>query len=351
MSPRLELSAVSVAYGAQTVVKGVSFRLSKGRIACLLGPSGCGKTTLLRAIAGFEPVVLGAIHIDGAKVSSPSNTQAPERRHVGVVFQDFALFPHLTVAENITFGLHDLSKTERRARLTEMLALVGLGGLEKRHPHELSGGQQQRVALARAIAPRPSLLLIDEPFSNLDTEMRERLSHDVRRILKEAGMTALLVTHDQQEAFVMGDKIGVLAGGQLQQWADAETLYQRPANRFVAQFIGHGTVVRARIGGAGDLLHTVLGDTLVADSRQIPPGVRYVEVLVRPDQIRLQSESDGRANATVLRRAFRGPDVLYTLRLDNGQETLALASVPSHHEPGTRLWATLNSQQLIILPG
>jgi iron(III) transport system ATP-binding protein len=349
MSPSLELSAVEVMYGAQTVVKGVSLRLARGKLGCLLGPSGCGKTTLLRAIAGFEPVAKGAIHIDGAKVSSPAGLVPPEERQVGVVFQDYALFPHLTVADNIAFGLHGVSPPERRARVIEMLTLVGLTGVEGRHPHQLSGGQQQRVALARAIAPCPRLLLIDEPFSSLDAEMRERLSHELRRIVKEAGITALLVTHDQNEAFVMADEIGVMAAGQLQQWADAETLYQRPASRFVAQFIGHGAVLRARVGGAGDLLHTALGDFLAPRPVPLPEGGRYVEILVRPEQIRLRA--GGKDNVTVTRRAFRGADVLYSLRLDDGQEIQALAPPASRYAPGERLNAVLEIGQPVIVAG
>ncbi|WP_217994910.1 ABC transporter ATP-binding protein [Methylogaea oryzae] len=202
---RLRLDSVSVAYGDKAVVRDVSFSVADGDIACLLGPSGCGKTTLLRAIAGFEPVVAGSIALSGAVVSNAQGGLPPERRQLGIVFQDYALFPHLDLAGNVGYGVRGLDGQALRRRIAECLELVGLAGLEGRYPHELSGGQQQRVALARAIAPKPSLLLIDEPFSNLDTALREHLAHELRQILKAGGVTAVLVTHDQQEAFAMAD--------------------------------------------------------------------------------------------------------------------------------------------------
>ncbi|HRE17698.1 MAG TPA: ABC transporter ATP-binding protein, partial [Rhodocyclaceae bacterium] len=203
--PQLELQQVVQRYGRQTVVDGVDFRLESGTIACLLGPSGCGKTTLLRCIAGFEEIAGGSIRLRQHEVSAPGRRVAPEKREVGMVFQDYALFPHLNVAGNIGFGLTALSAAERQARVESLLATVGLTGLGQQFPHELSGGQQQRVALARALAPKPQLILLDEPFSNLDVSLRERLSLEVRDILKQEGSTALLVTHDQHEAFAMAD--------------------------------------------------------------------------------------------------------------------------------------------------
>jgi iron(III) transport system ATP-binding protein len=238
----LEVSQLSVTYpgGRQAAVQQVSFGLHAGDIGVLIGPSGCGKTTLLRAVAGLEPVSQGQIQLAGQVVSSAGLTLAPEARQIGMVFQDYALFPHLDVAGNVGFGIAHLPRAERTARVAEVLALVGLAGQQQRYAHELSGGQQQRVALARALAPRPRLLLLDEPFSNLDVDLRERLAHEVRSILKAANTTALFVTHDQLEAFAIGDTIGVMHQGQLHQWDDAYTLYHRPASRFVAEFIGHG---------------------------------------------------------------------------------------------------------------
>jgi len=347
MSKRLELDHVVVAYGTDVVVHGVSFRLKQGHVGCLLGPSGCGKTTLLRAIAGFEPLIRGEIRIDGVPVSSSENLAPPEQRQIGVVFQDYALFPHLTVAKNIAFGLRDLTRAQERMRVAEVLDLVGLEGAQERFPHQLSGGQQQRVALARAIAPKPGLLLIDEPFSNLDAELREHLAYELRRILKESGMTAVLVTHDQQEAFVMADEIGVMAAGRLQQWGDAETLYQRPANRFVANFIGHGTILTAAVV-PGNGLETALGRLpLPDDAGKLREG-QGLEILVRPNQIRLEPAAKG--NAKVVRRTFRGLDILYTLRLDDGQEVLSVTPTDSRFVVGEGLLASLDVHQPVVLP-
>ena len=207
---RLQLDKIHISFGAAHIVNGVSLQLEQGEIGCLLGPSGCGKTTLLRAIAGFQSLQVGSISIDNNTVSESNKTVPPEQRGVGMVFQDFALFPHLNVADNISFGMRKASSTERRKRVDELLDRIGLPGYHKRFPHELSGGQQQRIALARALAPKPGLLLLDEPFSSLDAELRERLAVEVRELLKNEGITALLVTHDQQEAFAMADKAGVM---------------------------------------------------------------------------------------------------------------------------------------------
>ena len=225
--PLLELEHVSHSYGSQPVLRDLSCALERGSIGCLLGPSGCGKTTVLRAIAGFEPVQQGEIRIGGAVVSSRSVHLPPERRRIGMVFQDYALFPHLTVAENVGFGLQKSVAAARRERVEELLVTVGLAGAGAKYPHELSGGQQQRVALARALAPRPDLLLLDEPFSNLDIELRERLSLEVREILKRSGISAILVTHDQHEAFAVADEIGIMHEGRIQQWDTPYNLYHR----------------------------------------------------------------------------------------------------------------------------
>jgi len=244
----LELRQLDIQYAGSTspAVQGVNLSLRAGDIGVLIGPSGCGKTTLLRAVAGLEPVSGGQILLSDRVVSDPGHTEPAERRRIGMVFQDYALFPHMNVGKNVGFGLAHLPKAERQQRVAEVLALVGLEGSDARFPHELSGGQQQRVALARALAPKPDLLLLDEPFSNLDVDLRERLAQEVRNILKAAKATALLVTHDQLEAFAIGDVIGVMNQGQLHQWDDAYNLYHRPATRFVADFIGHGSSHRSR---------------------------------------------------------------------------------------------------------
>jgi iron(III) transport system ATP-binding protein len=313
----LEVEGLRHCYGNHEVVRGLAFSLTHGAIGCLLGPSGCGKTTVLRCIAGFEPVQEGVIRIAGRVVSTPGYTVAPEQRRVGMVFQDYALFPHLDVAGNIGFGL----RGERDARVRELAALVGLSGELGKYPHEISGGQQQRVALARALAPRPELLLLDEPFSNLDVDLRERLSHELRDIIKASGATAILVTHDQHEAFAMADEIGILHEGRIQQWDSAYNLYHRPANRFVADFVGQGVFLPAKARGSGQL-EIELG-LLQGDGN----GKENLEVLLRPDDV--VHDDAAATQAEVVHKAFRGAEILYTLRLASGRKVLAL--VPSHH--------------------
>ncbi|MCK6412543.1 MAG: ABC transporter ATP-binding protein [Azonexus sp.] len=329
---QLELNDIVQRYGKQTVVDGVTFHLEAGRIACLLGPSGCGKTTLLRCIAGFEEIADGEIRVHGASVSRAGFRVAPEKRRIGMVFQDYALFPHLTVEQNVAFGLGRKAESGAQERIAELLATVGLEGRGRHYPHELSGGQQQRVALARALAPRPELILLDEPFSNLDVGLRERLSVEVREILKREGSTAILVTHDQNEAFAMADEIGVMHAGRIQQWDTPYNLYHRPSNRFVADFIGQGVLIEGIVRD-GREVETELGrlhsDVLIECSEtcvNCHDGCA-VDVLLRPDDVVHDDASPLRAE--VLHKAFRGADILYTLRLGNGAEVLSL--VPSHH--------------------
>lgn len=246
----LKVDNISLAYntpdGPKTVVQNLDLTVDKGHIGCLLGASGCGKTTVLRAIAGFEPLRAGTIHLNGELLSSAEATVVPEKRNVGMMFQDYALFPHLSIEKNIAFGLRKQDKIKRLARTEEMLELVGLEDLGKRYPHELSGGQQQRVALARALAPEPSLLLLDEPFSNLDVDTRERLAFEVREILQKTGLTAILVTHNQAEAFAIADRIGVMNHGGIVQWDTAYGLHHNPVNEFVADFIRREALLNQR---------------------------------------------------------------------------------------------------------
>ena len=238
MNNLLNVKQISCRYDDKVIIPELSFSVQPGQIASLLGPSGCGKTTALRAIAGFEPVYSGEIELAGKVLSTPSNTLVPEKRKVGMVFQDYALFPHLNVNDNIAFGIQDQDKSDRANKIAELLDMIKLKDYANYYPHQLSGGQQQRVALARALAPSPVILLLDEPFSNLDTELRRSLSLEVRDILKQNDITAILVTHDQTEAFAVADEIGILDGGVLQQWGEPETLRQLPANDFVANFMG-----------------------------------------------------------------------------------------------------------------
>ncbi|NJD24638.1 MAG: ABC transporter ATP-binding protein [Betaproteobacteria bacterium] len=329
---QLELIGVAQRYGRNTVVDGVDFRIESGHIACLLGPSGCGKTTLLRCIAGFEEIAGGEIRVRGEPVSTPGWRQPPEKRRIGMVFQDYALFPHLSVEENVAFGLGRQPPAEAHLRVRQLLATVGLHGQGEKYPHELSGGQQQRVALARALAPRPDLILLDEPFSNLDVGLRERLSLEVREILKREGSTAILVTHDQNEAFAMADEIGVMYQGRIQQWDAPYNLYHRPANRFVADFIGQGVLLPGTVIDHTNVameLGRLVTDHPVECSETCEDchdGCE-VDVLLRPDDIVHDDRSQ--LQAEVVHKAFRGADILYTLRLESGAEVLSL--VPSHH--------------------
>ena len=336
----LELQQLSVCYAKQATaaVQSVSFGLRTGDIGVLIGPSGCGKTTLLRAVAGLEQASSGSIRLGGQVVSQAGRSVQPEARQVGMVFQDYALFPHLNIGRNVAFGIEHWPKAERLERVVEVLALVGLPGLDARFPHELSGGQQQRVALARALAPKPRLLLLDEPFSNLDVDLRERLAHEVRGILKAAQTTALLVTHDQLEAFAVGDTIGVMNQGHLHQWDNAYTLYHRPATRFVAEFIGHGVFTPAVICDvAGEIVvQTPLGN--LTDMAECPlpsafPG-GACDVLLRADDI--VHDDAAPVKAQIMRKAFRGSEFLYTLRLTSGDTVMAL--VPSHHDHALGEW-------------
>ena len=336
----LQINQVDVRYpGAERpAVLGATLGLRAGDIGVLIGPSGCGKTTLLRAVAGLERVSAGDIRLGGEVVSSARTHLAPEARRIGMVFQDYALFPHLDVGRNVAFGLRHLPAAERGQRVAEVLALVDLAGSEKRFPHELSGGQQQRVALARAMAPAPRLLLLDEPFSNLDVDLRERLAHELRGILKKAGATALFVTHDQLEAFAIGDQIGVMHDGRLHQWDDAYSLYHRPATRFVADFIGHGVFVPARIvhRGGGAQVETPLGvlgnltDCPLPDA--YPDG--HCDLLLRADDI--VHDDNAPTKAQIVRKAFRGSEFLYTLKLTSGETVMA--HVPSHHNHRVGEW-------------
>jgi iron(III) transport system ATP-binding protein len=295
----LQLRGIRAGYpsadGFLTVLDDLSLTLERGQIGCLLGASGCGKTTVLRAIAGFEPLHAGRIMLDGVAVAGPEGHWPPERRRVGMVFQDYALFPHLSVGANVAFGLRGMAREARDVRVREMLERVGLGALAGRYPHELSGGQQQRVALARALAPAPSVLLLDEPFSNLDIHTRGRLAAEVRDLLKTSGTTALLVTHDQAEAFAIADRIGVMDRGRILQWSDAPGLYHAPADRFVAGFIGRGTLVSAAalgLEGGG-------------------------EVLVRPEHLHI--DPAGPIRARLIERAFHGPETRAVLALPSGE--------------------------------
>ncbi|WP_353190079.1 ABC transporter ATP-binding protein [Pandoraea pnomenusa] len=357
--PYLLLDHISVNYDAaghlHTAVRDLSLSLARGEIGCLLGPSGCGKTTVLRAVSGFEPLAGGRIVLDGHEVANAQMSEPPERRHIGVVFQDYALFPHLNVAQNIGFGLGRMPRSERQSRVEMLAERVGLAGVLRKYPHELSGGQQQRVALARALAPSPALLLLDEPFSNLDLDLRERLAVEVREIIRASGATAILVTHDQHEAFAMADRIGVMHAGAIAQWAPARELWRTPANRVVADFIGRGALIpgtfRGNTDGGGISLEIgevpvapLLAEKLLRTAAKDAYPVD-VDVLLRADDIAHDPASP--FEATLVRRAFRGADQLYTLRLASGREVVARMDGDLAHEIGERVGLRLTVQHAV----
>ncbi|KAA1194318.1 ABC transporter ATP-binding protein [Pseudohalioglobus sediminis] len=345
MPRQLELQSVSVNYGDVVAAKDISFGLGAGEIGCLLGPSGCGKTTLLRAIAGFEPVSAGSISLHGELISSPSHNVPPEQRRVGMVFQDFALFPHLSIEDNVGFGLRTLARRERRRRVEELLELVGLGDFHARFPHELSGGQQQRVALARALAPEPEIILLDEPFSSLDSALRETLAVEVRALLKARNVTAVLVTHDQHEAFAMADSITLLNEGEIVQSDSAYNLYHHPRTRFAAAFIGDGALLTLTAADDKQWLPEI-GLSPDSETGHPEPGA-LVQVLVRPEDVVYDPQS--RVQLTVLRRAFRGAEFLYTLALPDGQQVQCLASSQVDVATGEALPVRFNQRHIVLL--
>ena len=346
MEIQLEVKEGAVAYDNYIAIEGVSFALKPGEIGCLLGPSGCGKTSLLRAIAGFEPVLRGEISLHGKTVSVPGNTTPTEQRRVGMVFQDFALFPHLSVEKNIAFGLKHLDAMQCNERVDELLTLVGLTHLKMAYPHELSGGQQQRIALIRAMAPRPEILLMDEPFSSMDAELREQLAREVRELLKRDGITAILVTHDQLEAFAMADVIGVFGNGKLHQWDSGYQIYHKPANRFVADFIGQGVMLPGEVVGDKKVkteMGVFKGELPVA----CKPGCQ-IEVLLRPDDVIHDDDSDTALEVTA--KAFRGAEYLYTLALPSGRSILCLVQSHHNHKIGERIGIKLLVEDLAVFP-
>tara|TARA_R110002072_G_scaffold119380_3_gene252180 strand:- start:1745 stop:2815 length:1071 start_codon:yes stop_codon:yes gene_type:complete len=343
MTSQLALQQVSVNYNAFPAAVDVSFSLEQGQIGCLLGPSGCGKTTLLRAIAGFEQISTGSITLRGETISRAGAQLPPEQRKVGMVFQDFALFPHLDVQRNIAFGLDSMDRTARAQRVREMLALVELETYASAYPHELSGGQQQRVALARALAPHPEILLLDEPFSSLDSELRGQLAAEVRELLKRNGVTAILVTHDQHEAFAMADRIALLRQGRVVQLDTPYNLYHKPGSEFVAEFIGQGNIITVSVDAAG-VLNDGLG-RLDRGHRHWQAG-QTLRLLVRPDDI--EHDEGSALRLPVVSKSFRGAHYLYELALPDGQRVPCLT--PSHVgiNPGQPLPVRFNLQHVVI---
>ena len=344
MDNLLEIEELHCAYDGIDVVDNFDLSLLPGSMISLLGPSGCGKTTVLRAIAGFEPVIQGKICLDGRIVSSPDRRLAPELRRVGMVFQDYALFPHLDINANICFGLSGISPAEKKRITGRMLELVGMEGYGHRYPDELSGGQQQRVAVARALAPEPRLLLLDEPFSNLDSELRERLAIDIRDLLKEQNMAAIFVTHDQHEAFVMGDRTAVMDNGRLLQFDTAFNLYHEPVNRFVADFIGHGRFLQGEMLGP-DKVQTRLGILHGNRAYSWEPGTQ-VDILLRPDDVLIDNESPIRC--FIQEKAFRGADTMYTVGMAKDCELLSLMPSRFDFNVGDEVGIEIDIDHLVL---
>ncbi len=349
MTPVLSLQGISKQFEPGVpVLRDLDLQVDSGTVVCLLGPSGCGKTTLLRLIAGFETPTAGELYIIKRLVSRPDLIVPPEKRHIGMVFQDYALFPHMTIAQNIQFGLFRWPSDWRRTRLAEMLRLVGLDGMEKRYPHELSGGQQQRVALARALAPNPQLLLLDEPFSNLDVNLRQQLRDEMHAILSQADITTVLVTHDQEEALSLGDRLAVIDQGRIAQYATPDEVVHQPSTRFVAKFLGLGHFL------AGDVqqncIATELGNIPLDDQTQLPNADRRVDVLVRPESVQLCDYHDG-TPAQVVRSSFRGTRKLYTLRLPSGAQLCGLFSQDVALRTGDQIRVSWQPAHMVTFAG
>lgn len=342
--PILELREVSCAYEPRRpAVSEISFSAQEGEILCLLGPSGCGKTTILRAIAGFEPVTGGEVSLSGQLVSSATLCVPAEQRRVGLVFQEYALFPHLRVQDNIAFGLRYLSREQRLAQVQEMLRLTGLAGFERRYPHELSGGQQQRVALARALAQHPVVLLLDEPFSNLDPDMAGRMRQELQDLLHRTKTTAILVTHDHDEAFSIADRIAVLNQGHLEQLDTPETIYHMPSTPFVAEFVGQADFIPG----------TVQQGTIDTEIGEFPNTAGYdtdskVVVMIRPDDIHVVPNKG--AGAHILARQFRGSENLYTIGLPSGQIVHSSEASTRVYQVGTAVELQVLATHTVLFP-
>ncbi len=343
--PLLSVNNVFASHMGLEILTNTSLYVNAQDIVCLLGPSGCGKTTLLRSIAGLHDIDQGRIEVENKVISTPHNSLAPEERNIGMMFQDLALFPHLTIFDNVAFGIRKLQKSYIQQQVAHVLNLTEI--CPKHHhkyPHELSGGQQQRVALARALAPKPAILLLDEPFSSLDPDLREQLATQVRDILKQERITALLVTHDQHEAFAVADWIGVMENGSIVQFDTAYNIYHEPASRFVADFVGLGNFIPATILGH-DCIETVFGRLNGSIDPTFNTG-EVVDLLVRPDDI--PHDDSSQVTAIVEDKRFQGAEFLYTLRLPNGHKVLCYA--PSHHdhEIGKPLGIGLDLEHLVL---
>jgi len=323
MSCALSIQDLTCQYDTQTVLESLSLEVAQGEIVCLLGASGCGKTTLLKAIAGLLPLASGHMSLNGVTIDDGINWLAPEKRNIGMIFQDYALFPHLTVQENIGFGLRTLAVAERKTKVQEMLDLVHLSEFGDRYPHQLSGGQQQRVAIARSLAYKPDLLLLDEPFSNIDTQVRHDLISEIRKIFKKQGVTAIFVTHSREEAFAFADKMAVMNRGVIEQYGTASELYYQPSSKFVADFLGGGSYLPATRNSKG-LFATSLGTLEAKAQTEITVG-SSCDLLLRPQQVLIQASDD--SEITVLEQQFMGDHCRYVIDV-HGTKLLATSCQP-----------------------
>ncbi len=354
-SPRLEVQDLRRSYAGRVVVDGVSLTIMPGQVTCLLGPSGCGKSTTLRMIAGVEMQDSGTIHVDGELICDTVTRIPPEQREIGLMFQDFALFPHLTVGDNIAFGLKG-SKAERRARVEELLTRVNLASFVKAFPHQLSGGEQQRVALARALAPRPKIMLMDEPFSGLDNRLRDGIRDETLNILKEEDTAVLLVTHEPEEAMRMADQIALMRDGKIVQQGAPYNLYTSPRDLAAVSFFSDANVIRTTVQGA--LAQTAFGQFFA-------PGMAdgtEVDIVFRPQHVRIDFDRAGRgpnptpsdgtpARAVVQRARFMGSESLVEFQLDHDNSVLR-ATVPNVFlpQPGAVMWLTIPRARCFVFP-
>ena len=329
MNPHLEISSLYCSYGETEILSNVDLSLKKGEIGCLLGASGSGKTTLFRAIAGFENIKTGFVALNGNQLSNSNKTLAPEKRKIGMIFQDFALFPHLSVKQNIEFGIHDLDRDIRLKLSEKMISLVGLSGLENAMPYQLSGGQQQRVAIARALVVEPDLMLLDEPFSNVDTRLKNQLVTEIRSLLLEKNVTAILVTHDQQEAFSFADKLFLIHEGRCIESGSPSNLYRNPKTRFTAQFLGEGRLVDLTQGKTGIPFQDI-------DN----PDSENTLVLIRPENVTFSSGSG--LKFPVMSKQFKGDHTLIEIQLKDGQSVLCMHNSNEDIEVGKVIEVSFN---------
>jgi iron(III) transport system ATP-binding protein len=349
MNKKLIISDLSLVYGNQEdnhkILSNINFDLEESEIGCILGPSGCGKTSLLRAIAGFEDIISGSILKDGVCITNNLENTPVQNREMGMVFQDYALFPNMNVRSNIAFGLQNKTKKEILDRVNYLLDLVNLEKYSNKYPHELSGGEQQRVALARALAASPKILLFDEPFSNIDADIKEGLVSDVRDLLKELSVTSIVVTHDQNEAFNIADKIAIMNEGKIEQTGNAYDIYHRPVNKFVADFIGLGVFLPITKNAKGKL-ETPFG---ILDKSKLKDNfskIENLEMLIRPDDV--IHNDDSKTKAVVIEKQFRGAEFLYKLLYNDKHPLLCYA--PSHHDHkiGERIGIELDIEHYVI---